>query len=128
MEPAELIRAVRTVAAGDAALSPRVVRRVIAELASLPDPRLPSPDQLDELTAREREVMALVAAGLSNDQIAEHLMVATATARTHVSRALRKLRVRDRAQLVTLAYETGLVLPEKTAAARSGILAAKLAA
>jgi DNA-binding NarL/FixJ family response regulator len=128
MEPAELIRAVRTVAAGDAALSPRVVRRVIAELASLPDPRLPSPDQLDELTAREREVMALVAAGLSNDQIAEHLVVARATARTHVSRALRKLCVRDRAQLVTLAYETGLVLPEKTAAARSGILAAKLAA
>jgi DNA-binding NarL/FixJ family response regulator len=125
MEPAELIRAVRTVAAGNAALSPHVVRRVIAELAARPDPRLPGPDQLDELTAREREVMALVAAGLSNDQIAEHLVVARATARTHVSRALRKLRVRDRAQLVTLAYETSLVLPKKTAATRSGILAAK---
>jgi DNA-binding NarL/FixJ family response regulator len=111
LEPAELIRAVRTVAAGNAALSPRVVRRVIAELASQPDPELPPPDQLDELTAREREVMALVATGLSNDQIAEHLVVTRATARTHVSRALCKAGVRSRAQLVTLAYETGLVLP-----------------
>ncbi len=123
-EPAELIRAVRTVATGGAALSPRVARRMISELASRPDARLPAPDQLDELTAREREVMALVAAGLSNDQIAEHLVVARATAKTHVSRALGKLGVRDRAQLVTLAYETGLVLPSKTAAARSRILAA----
>jgi DNA-binding NarL/FixJ family response regulator len=85
---------------------------------------LPGPARLDELTAREREVMALVATGLSNDQIAEHLAVTRATAKTHVSRALVKLRVRNRAQLVTLAYETGLVLPKKTAAARSGILAA----
>jgi DNA-binding NarL/FixJ family response regulator len=128
IEPAELIRAVRTVAAGGAALSPHVVRRVIAEVASRPDPRLPGPDQLDELTAREREVMALVAAGLSNDQIAKHLVVTRSTARTHVSRALSKLRVGSRAQLVTLAYETGLVLPTKTAAARSEILDAKLAA
>jgi DNA-binding NarL/FixJ family response regulator len=112
LEPAELIRAVRTVAAGNAALSPRVVRRVIAELASQPDPHLPPPNQLDELTAREREVMALVATGLSNDQIAEHLVVTRATARTHVSRALCKAGVRSRAQLVTLAYETGLVLPK----------------
>jgi DNA-binding NarL/FixJ family response regulator len=111
LEPAELIRAVRTVAAGNAALSPGVVRRVIAELASQPDPQLPPPDQLDELTAREREVMTLVAAGLSNDQIAEQLVVTRATARTHVSRALCKAGVRSRAQLVTLAYETGLVLP-----------------
>jgi DNA-binding NarL/FixJ family response regulator len=117
VEPAELIRGVRTVAAGGAALSAGVVRRVIAELASRPDPDLPAPDRLDALTAREREVVALVAAGLSNDQIAEHLVVAHATARTHVSRALGKLRVRDRAQLVTLAYETGLVLPKKTATA-----------
>jgi DNA-binding NarL/FixJ family response regulator len=128
IEPAELVRAIRTVAAGDAALSPRVVRRVIAEVASQPDPRLPPPAQLDELTAREREVMALVAAGLSNDEIAEHLVVTRATAKTHVSRALSKLRVGSRAQLVTLAYETGLVLPRKTAAARSEILDAKLAA
>jgi DNA-binding NarL/FixJ family response regulator len=123
--PAELVHAVRTVAAGDAALPPRVVRRVIAELATRPDPRLPAPDRLDELTAREREVMALVATGLSNDEIAEHLVVARTTAKKHVSRALGKLRVRDRAQLVIVAYEAGLVLPNKTAAARSETLAAK---
>jgi DNA-binding NarL/FixJ family response regulator len=128
IEPAELIRAVRTVAGGAAVLSPRVARRVIYELASRPDPRLPGPDQLDELTPREREVMALVATGLSNDEIAEYLVVTRATAKTHVSRALGKLRARDRAQLVTLAYETGLVLPKKTAAARSSIVAAQIAA
>jgi DNA-binding NarL/FixJ family response regulator len=127
-EPAELIHAVRTVAAGNAALSPRVVRRVIAEFASRPDPGLPPPDQLDELTAREREVMALVAAGLSNDQIAQNLVVTRATARTHVSRTLGKLGVRNRAQLVTLAYESGLVLPNRTAAARSELLAPMFAA
>jgi DNA-binding NarL/FixJ family response regulator len=103
------------------------VRRVITELASQPDPQLPGPDQLDDLTPREREVMALVAAGLSNGEIAERLVVTPATARTHVSRALHKLRARDRAQLVMLAYETGLVLPKKTAAARSGIVAADFA-
>jgi DNA-binding NarL/FixJ family response regulator len=121
IEAAELVRAVRTVADGHAALSPRVVRRVIAEFASRPDPRLPSPHQLDELTAREREVMALVATGLSNEQIAEELVVTRATARTHVSRVLVKLGVHSRAQLVTLAYETGLVLPKMTAGARSGL-------
>jgi DNA-binding NarL/FixJ family response regulator len=93
------------------------VRRVIAELASQPDPRLPGPEQLDELTAREREVMALVATGLSNAEIAQQLVVTRATATTHVSRALCKLRARDRdrdrAQLVTLAYETELVLPKQ---------------
>jgi DNA-binding NarL/FixJ family response regulator len=125
-EPAELLRAVRAVAAGGASLSPRVVRRLIAELTSRPDPRLPGPEQLHELTAREREVMALVAAGLSNDQIAEHLVVTRATARTHVSRALGKLRVRNRAQLVTLAYESGLVVPRTTAAARFGMLVTDL--
>jgi DNA-binding NarL/FixJ family response regulator len=128
IEPAELIRAVRTIASGAAVLSPRVARRVISELASRPDPRLPGPDQLDELTPREREVMALVATGLSNDQIAEYLVVTRATAKTHVSRALGKLRARDRAQLVTLAYETGLVLPKRTAAERSGIATPILAA
>jgi DNA-binding NarL/FixJ family response regulator len=128
VEPGELVRAVRTVAAGAAVLSPTVARRLIAELTSRPDPRLPSPDQLDELTPREREVMALVATGLSNDQIAQYLVVTRATAKTHVSRALGKLRARDRAQLVTLAYETGLVLPKKTAEARSSIVAPRLAA
>jgi DNA-binding NarL/FixJ family response regulator len=127
-EPAELVRAVRTVAAGNGSLSPSVVRRVIAELSSQPDPGLPGPAQLDELTAREREVMVLVAAGLSNDQIAESLVVTRATAKTHVSSARRKLGAHSRAQLVTLAYETGLVLPKKTAVARSGVLAAKFAA
>jgi DNA-binding NarL/FixJ family response regulator len=113
VEPAELINAIRTVAAGEVALAPRIVRRVIAELAARPDPRQHSPEQLDELTRREREVVALVAVGLSNGEIAERLVVAPATARTHVSRALCKLQVRNRAQLVTLAYETGLVLPRK---------------
>jgi DNA-binding NarL/FixJ family response regulator/two-component sensor histidine kinase len=117
-EPGELVRAVRRVAAGQTVLSPRVARRVIAELASQPDPWRPSPDELEELTAREREVVALVAAGLSNDEIAQRLVIAPATAKTHVSRALGKLDARDRAQLVTLAYETGLVLPRQHPAAQ----------
>jgi DNA-binding NarL/FixJ family response regulator len=125
---AELSHAVRTLAAGDAVLSPRVARRVIHELASRPDPYLPAPSQLEELTPREREVMALVATGLSNEQIADYLVVTPATAKTHVSRALGKLRVRGRAQLVTLAYECGLVLPKTSAATRSSIVASKLAA
>jgi DNA-binding NarL/FixJ family response regulator len=117
-EPGELIRSVRAVAAGEPVLPRGVVRHMLAELASRPDPRLlPNPEQLDELTAREREVMALVASGLSNDEIADYLVVSPATAKTHVSRTLRKLNARDRAQLVTLAYETGLVLPREPAAA-----------
>jgi DNA-binding NarL/FixJ family response regulator len=112
-EPGELIDGIRTVAAGEAALSPGGARRVIAELASHPDPRLPAPEQLDELTAREREVVALVASGMSNDEVAEQLVVTRATAKTHVSRAMAKLCVHSRAQLVTLAYETGLVLPRR---------------
>ena len=126
-EPAELVAGVRAVAAGQAALSPGAVRLVVAELASQPDPRLPGPEQLDELTAREREVMALVAAGLSNDQIADHLTISWATAKTHVSRALTKLNARDRAQLVTLAYESGLVLPRQPTAAGFGVAAATFA-
>jgi DNA-binding NarL/FixJ family response regulator len=128
IEPADLSRAIRTAADGDAVLSPRVARQVIHELASRPDPLLPAPSQLEELTPREREVMALVATGLSNEEIASYLVVTRATAKTHVSRALGKLRVHGRAQLVTLAYESGLVLPKKTAAARSTIVASKLAA
>jgi DNA-binding NarL/FixJ family response regulator len=113
--PDELVRTVRAIASGEALLSPRATRRLIAEIASQPDPQRPSPEQLEELTAREREVMALVAAGMSNREIAERLVVSLATARTHVSRALRKVDARDRAQLVALAYETGLVQPRRHA-------------
>jgi DNA-binding NarL/FixJ family response regulator len=127
-EPSELVRGVRAVAGGEAVLAPSVVRRMIAELVSQPDPQLPGPQQLDELTPREREVMALVAAGLTNRDIAEHLVISGATAKTHVSRALRKLHARDRAQLVTLAYETGLVLPKQPTAAGFGVPAATFAA
>jgi DNA-binding NarL/FixJ family response regulator len=110
-QPAELVEAVRAVARGDALLSRGGTRRLIAEIASQPDPYRPSPQELEELTAREREVMALVATGLSNDEIADRLVISVATAKTHVSRALRKVDARDRAQLVALAYETGLVHP-----------------
>jgi DNA-binding NarL/FixJ family response regulator len=110
-EPAELITAVRVIARGDALLSPKVTRRLIAEFAAQPARRGCSPAQLEELTDREREVMALVGKGLSNDEIAERLVVSPATARTHVGRAMMKLRAHDRAQLVVLAYATGLVLP-----------------
>jgi DNA-binding NarL/FixJ family response regulator len=128
IDPSDLARSVRTVATGGAMLSPRVARRVISELTSRPDPRLPSPERLEELTPREREVMALVATGLTNEEIAEYLVVTRATAKTHVSRALGKLRVRGRAQLVTLAYETGLVVPKQTAATRASTISPRLAA
>ena len=116
-EPAELTRAIQAVAAGEGALSPSGVRRLIDELAAQPDPQRASPELLEELTARELEVMALVAGGLSNDQIAEQLVVTSATAKTHVSRVMTKLRAHHRAQVVTLAYETGLVHPRRPAAA-----------
>jgi DNA-binding NarL/FixJ family response regulator len=112
-DPAELLEAVRAVATGEALLSRGVTRRLIAEVASQPDRYRPSPEELEELTAREREVMALVARGLSNQEIAERLVISLATAKTHVSRALRKVDARDRAQLVALAYETGLVHPRR---------------
>jgi DNA-binding NarL/FixJ family response regulator len=116
-EPAELLEAVRAVVRGEALLSRGVTRRLIAEVASQPDGYRPSPEELDELTAREREVMALVARGLSNQEIAERLVISHATAKTHVSRALRKVDARDRAQLVALAYETGLVHPRSAESA-----------
>jgi DNA-binding NarL/FixJ family response regulator len=108
--PVELIRAVQLLARGDALFPAGVVRRLLAELPSRSvQPRRPA-DQLTELTDREREVVALVATGLSNGEIAAQLVISPATAKTHVSRAMIKLQARNRAQLVVLAYETGLVL------------------
>jgi DNA-binding NarL/FixJ family response regulator len=110
-EPAELVRAVRVVANGDALLSPSVTRRLVSEFAvRTKQPAGPSA-ALAELTAREREVMALVAEGLTNAEIGERLFMSPATARTHVSRILTKLGARDRTQLVVMAYESGLVRP-----------------
>jgi DNA-binding NarL/FixJ family response regulator len=109
-EPDELVQAVRVVAGGDALLSPSVTRQLLAEFAS----RAKEPIQaagLEELTDREREIVALVGEGLSNQEIAERLFVSPATAKTHVSRAMGKLGARDRAQLVVMAYESGLVRP-----------------
>jgi DNA-binding NarL/FixJ family response regulator len=115
-ELAELIQAVRVVARGDALLSPSVTRRLITDLASRPDARPVTGTQLRGLTGREREVMTLVAAGLSNDEIAGRLFVSPLTSKTHVSRIMTKLGARDRAQLVVLAYECGLVTPGQRAA------------
>jgi len=109
-EPADLVRAVRVAAAGESLLSPGATRRLVAEFAarSAPPPHDP---RLDALTDREREVMVLVAQGLSNEEVAGRLVLSPATARTHVGRVLAKLGARDRTQLVVLAYETGLVRP-----------------
>jgi DNA-binding NarL/FixJ family response regulator len=110
-EPAELVRAVRVVADGEALLSPSVTRRLVSEFA-LRTKRPAGPSTaLAELTSREREVMALVAEGLTNAEIGERLFMSPATARTHVSRILTKLGARDRTQLVVMAYESGLVRP-----------------
>jgi DNA-binding NarL/FixJ family response regulator len=114
-EPVELLRAIRVIADGAALLSPGATRRLITEYASRPTSRPVDPSALALLTEREREVVALVAAGLSNEEIAAELVISPATARTHVSRAMVKLHCRDRAQLVVLAYESGLVQPGRTA-------------
>jgi DNA-binding NarL/FixJ family response regulator len=109
-EPVDLLHAVRAVARGDALLSPSVTRRLVEKFAAhLRTPT--SAGALDVLTEREREVLGLVGEGLSNDEIAARLVLSPATAKTHVSRAMTKLGARDRAQLVVLAYETGLVQP-----------------
>jgi DNA-binding NarL/FixJ family response regulator len=110
-DPLELLRAVRVVAGGRALLSPRRTRRLIDEFAAQPHPGHPVPEQFQELTAREREVMALAAIGLTNTQIAQRLTVSPATAKTHVGRAMMKLHAHDRAKLVALAYQGGLVEP-----------------
>jgi DNA-binding NarL/FixJ family response regulator len=114
-EPADLVQAVRLVAGGEALLSPSVTRRLIAEFATRAKQPPPAP-ALDELTAREREMMALVAEGLSNEEIAARFVLSPATVKTHVNRAMMKLGARDRAQLVVLAYESGLVRPGWTTA------------
>ena len=109
--PEEVLAAVRVVARGDALLAPSVTRRLIERFADLPAERRTDPRVLARLTEREREVLGLVAQGLSNAEIAARIFVSPATAKTHVGRVLTKLGVHDRAQLVMLAYETGLVTP-----------------
>lgn len=112
IEPDDLRQAVRVVASGEALLSPRVTRSLITQFVAQ-IPRSPKdPERLAQLTEREREVMALVAHGLSNEEIAERLAMSPATAKTHVSRAMLKLDARDRAQLVVVAYQTGLVIAD----------------
>jgi DNA-binding NarL/FixJ family response regulator len=110
VEPADLVEAVRVVAGGEALLAPRHTRRLIEAFVSQ-DSRQPDDSDLEELTAREREVLALVGQGLSNAEIAERLVLSPLTAKTHVARLFTKLGARDRAQLVVTAYETGLVKP-----------------
>jgi DNA-binding NarL/FixJ family response regulator len=110
-EPAELVHAIRVVAAGDALLSPSVTRRLISDLVSRSVPARGPTKVLPALTGREREVLVQVAAGLSNDEIGAALYLSPLTVKTHVSRMMTKLAVRDRAQLVVLAYESGLVVP-----------------
>jgi len=109
-EPEELLQAVRVVASGDALLSPSVTRQLIEEFAAKAK-QPAADDRLGDLTDREREVLTLVAEGLSNEEIGERLFLSPATAKTHVSRTMGKLRARDRAQLVVIAYESGLVRP-----------------
>jgi DNA-binding NarL/FixJ family response regulator len=109
--PAQLLHAIRVVAAGESLLAPTVTRRLIAEFTRRPATPAPLTRRLDEVTSREREILLLVARGLSNGEIARHLTVSLATVKTHVSHLLTKLAVRDRTQLVIIAYETGLITP-----------------
>ena len=109
--PADLLEAIRIVHAGEALLDPAITRKLIEEFVKRPATTDAVPADLDVLTPREREVLALVARGMSNAEIAEELVLSAATAKTHVSRIMMKLHARDRAQLVVLAYETGLVTP-----------------
>ncbi|MCY1142197.1 response regulator transcription factor [Actinoplanes sp. Pm04-4] len=111
-EPEQLLDAIRVVHRGDALLTPAATRSLISRFLSRPDPaRLIPPARLGALTEREREVLALVGAGLSNDDIADRLVVSPHTVKTHVNRTMAKLGAHDRAQLVVIAYETGLVVP-----------------
>lgn len=114
IEPSDLLVAVRVVASGEALLSPTVTRRLIADFTARSEVRPVSPKSLADLTDREREVLAQVALGKSNDEIGVELFMSPATAKTHVSRAMSKLGARDRAQLVIAAYESGLVVPGRS--------------
>jgi DNA-binding NarL/FixJ family response regulator len=109
--PEDLLDAIRVIAEGNALLAPSVTRRLIAEFAARSDPRTADPGVLEEITPREREVLCLVAKGRSNAELAEELHMSVATAKTHVGRLLTKLGARDRAQLVVIAYESGVVSP-----------------
>jgi DNA-binding NarL/FixJ family response regulator len=113
--PAELVRAVRNIAMGNGWLDPAVTAELISEFASRHDPLRPTPAEMSELTSRERQVLILVAQGLSNTEIAADLVISEATVKTHFGRILMKLRLRDRAQAVVVAYQTGLVRPGPTA-------------
>ncbi|MYS72924.1 DNA-binding response regulator, partial [Streptomyces sp. SID5926] len=108
--PEDLLHAVRVAARGDALLAPSITRRLIDRYVTQPPPTSKATG-LDELTRREREAVALVAQGLSNDEVADHMVISPLTAKTHINRAMTKLRTRDRAQLVVHAYESGLVTP-----------------
>ncbi|MFD9604344.1 response regulator [Streptomyces sp. NPDC059970] len=107
--PSEVLNAITVIAAGDSLLAPSVTRRLIADFARRPEPGRPPARTLDGVTDRELEVLSLIARGLSNAELAEHLHLSLATVKTHIGRLLSKLRARDRAQLVIVAYETGLV-------------------
>ena len=109
--PADLLSAIQVVASGESLLAPSVTRRLIAEFVRRPGPVQPPPPGLDGVTGREREVLTLIARGLSNTELAEHLQLSPATVKTHIGHLLAKLHARDRAQLVIAAYETGLVRP-----------------
>jgi DNA-binding NarL/FixJ family response regulator len=111
IEPDELLHAIRVVARGDALLAPSITRRLIADLVARPAKRVADTSVLSRLTDREREVLVLVAGGLTNDEMAGRLFLSPLTVKTHVSRIMTKLAARDRAQLVVLAYESGLVTP-----------------
>ena len=111
VDPRDIVRGVRTVAAGDALLSPMATRAVVERVLAQPERGDDTPEALHILTARELDVLTLIAAGMSNDEIAAELVVSPLTVKTHVSRILTKTGARDRAQLVALAYQTGLVIP-----------------